>query len=113
MIPTVDDAALQNALDNSASQMVVAVETLKACLTRASPITRQLQMDGALASLLRTVREAEELENRAKAGTLTALPDERVRLILKLSNHVLLINVDVRFVRLGGGPISGIEGWST
>lgn len=78
MVPTINDAALQNALDSSTSQMVVAVETLKACLARASPIARQLQMDGALASLLKTVREAEELEKIAKAGTLTALPDDRV-----------------------------------
>ncbi|VDN98923.1 unnamed protein product [Rodentolepis nana] len=78
IVPTISDAALQNALDGSSSQMVVAVETLKACLARASPIARQLQMDGALASLLRTVREAEELEKLAKAGTLTALPDDRV-----------------------------------
>ncbi len=78
MAPTVSDPSLQNALDNSTSQMVVAVETLRACLARASPIARQLQMDGALARLLRIVREAEELENSAKAGTLTALPDDRV-----------------------------------
>ncbi|KAM3178827.1 hypothetical protein ACTXT7_001784 [Hymenolepis weldensis] len=78
MVPTISDAALQNALDGSTSQMVVAVETLKACLARASPIARQLQMDGALATLLRTVREAEELEKLAKEGTLTALPDDRM-----------------------------------
>ena len=78
MVPTISDAALQNALDSSTSQMVVAVETLKACLSRASPIARHLQMDGALASLLRTVRDTEELENLAKAGTVTALPDDKV-----------------------------------
>lgn len=78
MVPTIGDSAVQSALDNSTSQMVVAVETLKACLARASPIARQLQMDGALASLLRTVREAEELESLAKGGTLTALPDDKV-----------------------------------
>ncbi|KAL5104483.1 Talin-1 [Taenia crassiceps] len=88
MVPTIGDSAIQSALDNSTSQMVVAVETLKACLARASPIARQLQMDGALASLLRTVREAEELESLAKAGTLTALPDDKVEdryRILKVS----------------------------
>ncbi|VDM32021.1 unnamed protein product [Hydatigera taeniaeformis] len=88
MVPTIGDSAVQSALDNSTSQMVVAVETLKACLARASPIARQLQMDGALASLLRTVREAEELEGLAKAGTLTALPDDKVEdryRILKVS----------------------------
>ncbi|VDK38281.1 unnamed protein product [Taenia asiatica] len=88
MVPTIGDPAVQSTLDNSTSQMVVAVETLKACLARASPIARQLQMDGALASLLRTVREAEELEDLAKAGTLTALPDDKVEdrhRILKVS----------------------------
>ncbi|CDS39815.1 talin [Echinococcus multilocularis] len=88
MVPTIGDPAVQSALDNSTSQMVVAVETLKACLARVSPIARQLQMDGALASLLRTVREAEELEDLAKAGTLTALPDDKVEdryRILKVS----------------------------
>uniref|UniRef100_A0A5K3F0Y5 FERM domain-containing protein n=1 Tax=Mesocestoides corti TaxID=53468 RepID=A0A5K3F0Y5_MESCO len=78
MAPTVSDPSLQNALDNSTSQMVVAVETLKACLARASPIARQLQMDGALARLLRIVREAEEMEALAKSGTLMSLPDDRV-----------------------------------
>ena len=78
MVPTISDSALQNALDGATSQMVVAVETLKACLARASPIARHLQMDGSLASLLRTVRDAEELETLAKSGTVTALPDDKV-----------------------------------
>lgn len=78
MAPTVDESSLQNALDNSASQMIIAVETLKACLARAAPIARQLQMDGALARLLRLVKESEEMEASAKAGTLAVLPDDKV-----------------------------------
>ncbi|KAL7064228.1 hypothetical protein AAHC03_04719 [Spirometra sp. Aus1] len=78
MAPTVSDPSLQSTLELSMSQMVVAVETLRACLGRAAPIARQLQMDGALARLLRLIREAEETESSAHAGTLTALPDDKV-----------------------------------
>ncbi len=77
MAPTVSDASLQSALDASIGQMVVAVETLRACLARASPIARQLQMDGALARLLRCVREAEQIQAASREGHLTALPDDK------------------------------------
>uniref|UniRef100_A0A0X3PHC1 Talin-1 n=1 Tax=Schistocephalus solidus TaxID=70667 RepID=A0A0X3PHC1_SCHSO len=78
MAPTVSDPSLQSTLELSMSQMVVAVETLRACLGRAAPIARQLQMDGALARLLRLIRESEETESSARAGSLTALPDDKV-----------------------------------
>ncbi|VDL91083.1 unnamed protein product [Schistocephalus solidus] len=78
MAPTVSDPSLQSTLELSMSQMVVAVETLRACLGRAAPIARQLQMDGALARLLRLIRESEETESSTRAGSLTALPDDKV-----------------------------------
>lgn len=76
--PTVSDPTVQAALDNSTAQMASAVETLRACLGRLAPLSRHLQVDGALARLARLSVEAAAIETGLKEGTLVPLPDEKV-----------------------------------
>ncbi|VEL40362.1 unnamed protein product [Protopolystoma xenopodis] len=91
--PTVHDAGLQAALTNSYGQMSQAVEALRACLARAEPAVRQLQVAGALARLVRLRDEADRLETAVcgasmGSGTiplLAALPDDKASGKLALS----------------------------
>ncbi|CAL8103548.1 unnamed protein product [Calicophoron daubneyi] len=76
--PTVSDPTIQAALDNSTAQLSASVETLRACLNRLTPLSRQLQLEGALARLSRLATEAAAIENSLKQGTLAPLPDEKV-----------------------------------
>ncbi|TPP61971.1 Talin [Fasciola gigantica] len=76
--PTVSDPTVQAALDNSTAQLVSAVETLRACLGRLAPLSRHLQIDGALARLARLSVEAAAIETSLQQGTLVPLPDEKV-----------------------------------
>ncbi|TGZ65701.1 hypothetical protein CRM22_005745 [Opisthorchis felineus] len=76
--PTVSDPTTQAALDNSTSQLSGAIEVLRTCLARLTPLTRQMQVDGALARLARLAVEAAAIETGLKQGNLAPLPDEKI-----------------------------------
>ncbi|KAA3678723.1 talin [Paragonimus westermani] len=76
--PTVTDPTTQAALDDSTAQLSSAVDVLRTCLARLSPLSRHLQVEGALARLARLATEAATIESSLKQGTLAPLPDEKV-----------------------------------
>ncbi|KAF5405196.1 FERM central domain protein [Paragonimus heterotremus] len=76
--PTVTDPTTQAALDDSTAQLSSAVDVLRTCLARLSPLSRHLQVEGALARLARLAVEVAAIETSLKQGTLAPLPDEKV-----------------------------------
>ncbi|VDQ12371.1 unnamed protein product, partial [Trichobilharzia regenti] len=76
--PTLSDPAIQAALENSNSQLAIALETLVTCLLRAAPLARHLQLDGALAKLTRLSEEVTAVESSLAQGILAPIPEQKV-----------------------------------
>ncbi|KAK4473924.1 hypothetical protein MN116_003248 [Schistosoma mekongi] len=90
LAPTLSDPSIQAALENSNSQLASALETLIACLIKAAPLARHLQLDGALTRLARLSDEVAAMETSLIQGTLAPIPEQKVE------DCCHLLNVSVR-----------------